>query len=422
MQSSEIFFASCPVGPEELLAEEIKEIIASRGGKINVEVSRGGVRFNCPFTDALIIMLRTRLASKIYWELASFEVRNEKDIYDNLMEHDWTDFFSIDKTFKIQTVFGGTGENRARFNNSLILSQIAKDAIADVFRKVKNGERPNVDTKMPDIPFLLYVERGQANFYLDLSGEPLGNRHYRHLDFAAPLRENLAAAILKWTGHDFESRKPFIDGMCGSGTFLMEALLMPGNIPPSYLKIQKKLATPEGDTRVSFALEKCRLFMRNGDWKKFWKAELTRCHQETLAGFEKLESMPLSIYGSDISSEAVNVTAANLKKAGLAAYCLLDRRDALTLKREDFPEHLEENGTLVFNPPYGERLEADKEPELKELYKKLGDQVKQNFKGYKVYLLTGNKDLRKAFPLQTSKRIKVYNGDIECRLLEYKLF
>ncbi|MBY0415741.1 MAG: hypothetical protein K2Q18_16325, partial [Bdellovibrionales bacterium] len=230
------FFASCPREVEHLLEKEIRGL-----GITRIEVEKGGVAFKCEIEEALDVLLNSRIASRVFKELQVYTIESEKDLYARAKEKWWDKVFSVHQTFKINTLFDR--ETKENFNNSMIFSQLLKDAIADQFRE-KFGERPSVDTGRPDITFLLRVERKpgtnlyNARILADMCGEPLSNRGYREESLKAPLRENLAAAIIMTTDFD-PSKDIFTDTMCGTGTFLVEGILIRAQVAPTYLKIRK---------------------------------------------------------------------------------------------------------------------------------------------------------------------------------------
>ena len=209
------FFASCPREVEYLLEKEIRAL-----GITRIETEKGGVAFKAETEEAIDVLLNSRVASRVFKELQVYTITNERDLYSLAKEKWWDKIFNVGQTFKINTLFDR--DAKETFNNSMIFSQLLKDAIADNFRE-KYGERPSVDTGRPDITFLLRVERKpgtdqfNARILVDMCGDPISNRGYREESLKAPLRENLAAAIIMST--DFDPEKDiFTDSMCGTGT------------------------------------------------------------------------------------------------------------------------------------------------------------------------------------------------------------
>ncbi|MEI8347110.1 MAG: hypothetical protein WCG27_06570, partial [Pseudomonadota bacterium] len=321
-------------------------------------------------------------------------------------------YLELQQTFKITTILDRPSSKH--FKNSLVLSQILKDGIADYFRQ-KKGERPSVDTKNPDQRFLLRIEDDPTNrafkatIWLDLCGDPLSNRGYRRPGHVAPLRENLAAGIIQLTDWRKE-REPFIDLFCGSGTLLIEGLLIAKDISPSYLKVKSYLtgrSTPWS-------------FMRN-PWYTAQKQlgaqvdqQLKKLDQENSKSLKKKISS--HFFGIDIDPRALGLAKENIDRALLSGQILLGVGDA----RKN-PPPIAPPGIVVGNLPYGERIEIPLE-ELKNLYHDTGENLKANYKGFRAYFLTSHSDLRKQIALATSKRVELFNGDIECRLLRYDLY
>jgi putative N6-adenine-specific DNA methylase len=402
------FFASCPRGLEEVLEKEIYN-----QGINETYIKNGGILFKSSYTKALRVLLTTRIASRIHEQVAQFIIKKEKDIYDKGIKINWTKIFKVEQSFKINTLLDR--DSNDRFRNSLILSQILKDAIADQFRNLK-FERPNVDTKNADISFLLRIEalKGNSEFsayiFLDLAGEPLSNRGYRKSRFEAPLRENLAAGIIMHTDWQPEG-EAFVDTMCGSGTLLIEAALIKGDIAPSYLKIinyTEKKMKPWSFLYHSKFLADIRI---QAEFKKMIQQFYTESRNK-LAKFYNTK-----FYGFDIDNKALEMSKENISNARLPESLFeLRKMDATTA-----PPPVNGPGVVVCNPPYGERMNEDME-NLITLYHEYGENLKKNWKNYKAYIFTGIPELRKNISLQTSKRIQLYNGNIECRLFRYNLF
>lgn len=405
------YFASCPTGLEELLAQEIMAL----GAKTTVPV-RGGVQFEAFHEIALKVILYTRLASRIYKYLYNFEVNNEKDYYLEATDIKWKSLMDVHHTFRLTTIFGDLPGEREEFRNSQFATLKLKDAIVDYFRHY-DGMRPSVAKDFPDVSFLARIDRGTNKPYkvtlmYDLCGDPLHQRGYRISDTPAPLKENLAAGILKTIDWDPKS-EGLLDAMCGSGTLAIEAALIAADIPPSYLKIERYLKNPAYKlwTFQNYPwLTKDEFLMEN-----FQKliAEITAA---TERGIKKLESMRGLIIANDISDHVLFSARENIKKAKLENAIVVKHKDALDLQPES------QKVLYIANPPYGERLEHGEEEKLKLLYKGLGDTWKQNFKGHRAALFTGNLEMLKSVGLKTSKRHILFNGDIECRLAEYSLY
>lgn len=260
-----------------------------------------------------------------------------------------------------------------------------KDAVCDKFRQVVNS-RPYIDTKEPDVRIHAYLAADSYQFYLDTSGQALYQRGLRRASIEAPLRENLAAGIIKLSG--WNPGMPFLDPMCGSGTFLLEATMMALNIAPG--------------SQRDFGFEK----LKNFD-ESLW----TKLRQEAL---KKTKPVVFSkIYGSDADLRAVRIAKQNLQQAGL-----LDAVQLAQLEFTQVPAPAGE-GVMVANPPYGVRIGEDEE--LAALYPKMGETLKRNFAGWNAYFLTTDMRLPKLMRLSPSKRTPLFNGPLECRLFEIKL-
>lgn len=403
------YFASCPVGLEELLSEEILSI----GAKKTVMV-RGGVQFEAFHEIALKVILHSRLASRVFKYLYTFEVANEKEYYLEATEIKWKSLMSVHQTFRLTTVFGDLPREREEFRNSQFANLKLKDAIVDYFRHFE-GNRPSVSKEFTDVSFLARIERGEDKPYsvtlmYDLCGDPLNQRGYRIARTEAPVKENVAAGLLrmaKWN----PAEEGLLDAMCGSGTIFIEAALIAGKIPPSYLKVERHLAN-RGQKMWTFL--NYPWFSEDKFLQENFDKLLTEVTELTEAGLKKIHSV--KIKASDIDPMVVESARENVKKAKLAGLIEVERKDAL----ETSP--VSSKCLFICNPPYGERLEHGEEEKLRALYKGLGDHWKHNFKGHRAALLTGNLPLLKVVGLKTAKKHIVWNGDIECRLAEYQLY
>jgi 23S rRNA G2445 N2-methylase RlmL len=400
------FFASCPREVEYILEEEIKAF-----NPLRTRVEPGGVAFQSAIEVAFDILLHSRVASRVFKEIQIYSIMTEKDLYSKAKDKWWDKIFDLKQTFKINTLFDK--ETKELFNNSLIFSQILKDAIVDNFRE-KFGERPSVNTENPDITFLLRIEKKSrhpgfnARILVDMCGEPLSNRGYREDTLKAPLRENLAAAIVMST--DFDPQKDiFTDCMCGTGTLLIEAILIKAKVAPTYLKVRHYI---ERKTPV-FNFLKHPWHLADKKACRMFDEKAIAVYNHANAAINELETR--QFFGFDISERALETTRKHLQNAMIDRQIVtLNKRDATQITPMDPPP-----GIIICNPPYGERM--GEEEDLQKLYHALGENFKHNFKGYRAYVFTSNPLLRKAIGLQTSKRFTFYNGSIECRLLRYEL-
>lgn len=322
----------------------------------------------------------------------------------------------LNQTFRLTTIFGDLPGEREEFRNSQFANLKLKDAIVDYFRH-HEGERPNVGREFPDIAFLARIDRGQEKPYkvtlmYDLVGDPMNQRGYRIAKIEAPVKENVAAGILKLTQWN-PAEETLIDGMCGSGTFLIEAAMIAANIPPTYLKVERQLKQPEYKqwTFLNYPwFTKDQFLMDN------FQSLMAEVKDLTGKGFHWLENNKGAISGNDISEMSLMSARKNLKKARLDKYIPVTQIDARVLNPNP------KKTFFICNPPYGERLEHGEEERLKALYKGLGDHWKHNFKGHRAALFTGNLEMLKVVGLRTAKRHILFNGDIECRIAEYNLY
>jgi putative N6-adenine-specific DNA methylase len=405
------FFASCPTGLEKLLEDEIKLL-----GAPETKLTKGGVHFESYPELAIKMILTSSIASRIYKKLYGFEAKIEKDIYHNAKEIKWKSVFSLDQTFRINVIQGKSpeGTKRSKFENSMFLGQLLKDAIADRFREDEK-ERPYVDKVDPDISFLMRVEpndnphsqKENVTILIDMSGVSISNRGYRVKSFSAPLRENLASGLLKLAGYD--GSQTLVDGMCGSGTFLTEAALIKWKIPTSFIHLQNN---KEFDDELPWSFLRHNYYTKD----KYLKENTEKFIEEIWALTQKnmKEIKPGTIFGYDIDDGALDIAAYNMEVAGVIDGVTIDNADSTQVKKPG------ESGIFIVNPPYGERLGETKD--LESLYHDLGENLKNNFKEYKAYVFTGNLPLLKKISLRTSKKEILYNGNIESRFAEYLLY
>ncbi len=372
---SEYFFSPCPRGLEPMLADELAELGA--GG---IEQTHGGVGFSGDWPLCYRVNLESRLATRVLWRLKRSRYRAEEDIYRLAYSVTWAKWFTPDDSIRVYV----TARHSALKSLSFVTLRI-KDAICDHFRAV-NGQRPHVDTARPDMRIHAFLTKDSVALYLDTSGEPLLKRGFKKASVEAPLKENLAAGLIRASG--WTPERPFADPMCGSGTFLIEAAQMALNIAPGLGR--------------HFAFEKFRYFERDA-WAGLRNAAETRRQAPRL----------LQIYGSDIVAEQVKGARINLEAAGLA--------DCVTLQRADFLalEAPAAEGVLVTNPPYGVRI-GERET-LADWYPRLGDALKRHWSGWNCYFLSGDVELPKLIGLKASRRTPFFNGPLECRLYEYRM-
>jgi len=371
----ESFFATCPRGLEPLLAEELQQLKAEK-----IHAVGGGVGFGGDFLVCYRANLESRIASRVLWQVATGGYRNEDDIYRAAYALPWTDWF--DPVRRIRVDVSATKSPLTSLN---FVTLKIKDAVCDKIRRL-SGRRPDVDTRQPDIPIQGHLTDRDFTLYLDTTGEPLFKRGQRMATGEAPLRENLAAGILRLAG--WVPGTPLLDPMCGSGTILLEAAHMGLDVAPGLGR--------------HFTFEKFKNFDAHR-WRELWQRSAAR----------QKPKVPLAIYGSDSSGDVLKAARANLMAAGLEKVVSLKRANVLDISAPA------KEGIIVTNPPYGVRL--GEQQALAEFYPKLGDVLKKQFSGWRAYLLSGDMRLPKLIRLAASKRTPLYNGALECRLFEYKM-
>lgn len=372
---SQQFFAPCPRGLEPVLASELEQL-----GAIAVEATGGGVGFRGDFLLCYRANLHSRVASRILWRVGEGEYRNEDDVYRIASGIHWPEWFDVEQTIRVDV-----SAIHCPLDSLDFVTLRIKDAVCDKFRAIC-GERPNVETKSPDVRIYGFLTADRVTLYLDTSGDALFKRGYRKSQGEAPLRENLAAGILRLIG--WQPGTPLLDPMCGSGTFLIEAAMMALNIAP-------------GSERW-FAFEKLKNFDETA-WEKIYN--------DALAAEKPKIALP--IYGSDLYGRALDDARDNLEAAGLQGLVELKQANAL----EVFTPA--PNGVLVTNPPYAVRL-SDQET-LAALYPQLGHWLKQKFAGWRVGFFTADPQLAKLIRLAPKRRIPLFNGALECRLYIYDM-
>jgi len=403
------FFISCPSECEELLLTEVKNQLKIQ--KLNpkmAKVNKGGVYFRGTFEDIIRTSVHLRTASRVFWIFDKIYFKDEQDFYRKALKTPWEHLLHSKKTFKIDT--STSGGSRAKIRNTHFMSLKLKDALVDSFRN-KGAERPSVEKFRPNILIKNKIVSSngplQAQIHIDLFGIPLSNRGYRVPGHEAPLRENLAAAIAL-NMPEVSDEMAVIDSMSGSGTFLIESFLLRNKISPQFLRIKEYQKN-----QSTWSFNHFPVLFKNRTWM-----DKINKYIDEVANTDELNlinSQEKQFFGFDNDLKAVNVAADNLKKAGLFNKVIIKKSDATTIDSLGFNQ-----GVIFCNPPYGERLGELKE--LEELYYKYGENLKNNFKGFNAFIFTGNQDLRKKISLRTSKRIKLYNGPLECRLLKYELY
>ncbi|MEE8523092.1 MAG: bifunctional 23S rRNA (guanine(2069)-N(7))-methyltransferase RlmK/23S rRNA (guanine(2445)-N(2))-methyltransferase RlmL [Thermoanaerobaculia bacterium] len=373
------FFATASKGTEQVLADELRDF-----GLGGIEVGRGGVSFGKSLEEGYRACLWSRVASRILQPMARFEVDGADALYQGAAAIRWTDHLGPETTLAVDVAGGGSPAGPSHF-----LALKTKDAIVDRIRQAE-GTRPDVDTKRPDVRVNVHVAGPKVTVSIDLAGRGLHRRGIGRSGAEAPLKENLAAALLAiagWPGDGGEA--PLYDPFCGSATILLEAAWMALDVAPGLI-------------RGRFGAERWR-----GHDRALWKRLLAEARERLDAGRER----QIRLAGTDASPAAIRAAGKNLDRAGLTDRVRLRQREL-----RDVEAPWDDAGLVVTNPPYGERLgEAG---ELGPLYELLGDVLKRRFPGWSSWVLCGNPALAKRIGLRPSSRHVLYNGPIECRLLE----
>ena len=376
------WLATCPKGMEQLLSDELLAL-----GATEVKQTVAAVHFQGELKIAYKACLWSRIANRVLMPLASFRLDTVEDLYENAVEIPWEDHLLAQNSIAID--FIGTSK---LIDNSMYGAQLLKDAIVDRIRRIEGG-RPSVDAKSPDIRIQARLHKGQVAVSLDISGESLHRRGYRTGQGSAPLKENLACAILLRSGWPAIAKKggALIDPMCGSGTILIEAALMAADIAPAL-------------NRETFGFT---------HWLKhdepLWETVLADAEQRKTQG---LENFDLDIRGYDGNSRMLDVTVANIENAGLDEHIRIAHKPL-----DQFGKATAETGLLVTNPPYGARM--GEVEQLIPLYEKLGVVLQKNFTEWRAAIYTGNLDLARELDLSPSKQYSLFNGSIACKVLVF---
>ena len=359
------------------LQQEVKEL-----GFDIVRAFPTGVELKVSINDTIKLNLNLRTASQILYSLKEFTANNPTELYEELSKIAWEELIQFDGYFSVSS-----NVDNETISTPLFANVKVKDAIVDRIKE-KKGLRPNSGPDNNKAVVHLYWKDDRAEIFLDTSGETLAKHGYRKIPGKAPMLEALAASTIiasKWDGNS-----PFVNPMCGSGTLAIEAALIATNRKPGLLRMNYSFMHFIGYDETVFFQE-----------RRLLKDQINK------------KAAP-QIIASDISEEAINVSKMNARTAGV--------EQLISFEVCDFAEtHVpKEGGVILFNPEYGERLGTHSKLEI--TYKRMGDFMKQECKGYRGYIFTGNPDLAKKIGLRASRRIEFYNGKLDCRLLEYELY
>ena len=366
---------------EDILATELKQL-----GAEDVHPKLAGVSFQGDIEMAYRACLWSRTANRILLPLSQFEVNSQQDLYDAVKKINWFDHFKPDDTFAVSF----NAKNSEAIRNSHFGSLVVKDAIVDQMR-AKFHKRPNIEMNHPTIRINVYLSSEQAQLSLDLSGNSLHKRGYREANVQAPIKENLAAAMLLRSGWPEIAKQggSLIDPMCGSGTLLLEAAMIAADVAPGLLR-----------DYYGFL-----------GWKKHdnesWQKLLSEAEQRKTTG---LNQMPI-IAGFDQSRQTAATAIKHVENAGFANKVHVEKREI----NDSSPANSWQPGLLICNPPYGERLGDDEQ--ISQLYLQFGETLKSNFKGWKASLIISNPEMGFRLGIRSQKPITLFNGALECKLL-----
>ena len=380
--NNQAWLATCPKGLESLLANELQSL-----GATAVKETVAAVHFEGSLEVAYRTCLWSRLANRVLMPLHSFMLNQADDLYQHCNDIAWESHLTAAQSIAIDFI----GTSRL-IDNSMFGSQRVKDAVVDRIRRVE-GERPNVDPKNPDIRIQARLHKGRVSVALDMSGESLHRRGYRTGQGSAPIKENLAVALLLRSGWPeiAATGGALLDPMCGSGTLIIEGAMMAADIAPGLLRSQ-------------YGFDK---WLQHD--QELWDSLVIEAQERKTLGLEKLE---LDIRGYDANPRVLEFTNQNIENVGLDEHIRIAHKPI-----DQFGKPTAEHGLLLTNPPYGERLgEID---QLIPLYQKLGTVLQKNFAGWKAAIFTGNVDLARETDLSPSKQYSLYNGSIACKLLVF---
>lgn len=372
------FFATAAKGTEPALRDELRAMRFWR-----VRADRGGVHFEGALADGMRACLHSRIAMRVLLERGRFPAKGEQALYDGVRALGWNDHLSPRHTLAVSATC-----RSSQLTHSQFIALKVKDAIVDEVRDL-HGRRPDVDARAPDVAVVVRLVKDEATVYLDLAGEALHKRGYRVATVEAVMKENLAAAVLRLGGWD--ATTDLIDPVCGAGTLAIEAAMVACKVAPGL--------------RRRFGFERWPTFDAGASAE--WEAMLEAANAAVLT------ECPVKIIATDVAPEAVDVTTQNLSAAGVAGAVTVQRRDARSYGEGDGP------AWVVADPPYGGRLAA--QPlQLAGFFRQWGEAMR-SMRGSTVLLISGNPMVERNLGLKPDMEHALFNGDIECRLLRYRI-
>lgn len=362
-------------GLENVLAEEVKAL----GGQ-QIEIKKRALNCEGDLEFVYRANLSLRTAIKVLIPVYDFKAKNEKELYEQVLKHDWSQYLSEHGSMAIDHTI-----NSDLFTHSKYASLKIKDAIVDQFRN-RTNHRPSIDLKYPDVRFDVYAYQDWFTIALDSSGDPLNRRGYREDGHRAPLNEVLAAGMILLSGWDKES--PLIDPMCGTGTLLIEAAMIALNLPPQKL-------------RREFGFKR---------WNNFQPTLWSRVQSDATRAIKRRS---LKIMGGDIDGQSIRMAQRSLRKLDLDKQVRVSMADFL----KSTPVFSQ--GVMITNPPYDVRIEKD---DINAFYKEMSDVLKHKYAGYEAWILSSNMEALKNFKLSPTKKIKLLNGKLDCRFEKYEMY
>ena len=361
-------------GLEDVLAKELLQL-----GAKNIQTLRRAVKFKGDLGFMYKANLSLRTAVRIIKPIKTFMVINDEELYKELRNIDWADYMTIDDKFAVDSFV-----NSPHFNHSLYVALKTKDAVVDQFRE-KCGMRPDVDLDHPNLRINIHINKETCTVSLDSSGKSLHKRGYRLETNEAPISEALAAGLILLSGWDKKSI--FVDGMCGSGTFLIEAAMISSNIPANI-------------NRAHFSFQ---------DWPDFDQELWTLIRESQL---KRAKDCFGKIIGYDLDPHTIESAKKNIEKAGLNEYIDISCANFFNTHKPEGPTH------LVFNPPYGVRLKGD----IPQMYESIGSTLKKNYSGAEAWFLSSHMEGLKHVGLRASRKIEIYQAKLECRFVKYEMY